>query len=181
MKLAVAAALLGALWIQDKPQIGKVCPDVTLKSLDGKEIKLSDFRKSGDQEGSVVLIVFWSFKCPDGNAILPKLAEKFPEFDKAGIKLIGICSYGEPEEKIKSVVEKKEIKYPLYYDGDASAAKALNAKVATTAIVLDAEGKVAYIGGIFHGGDEGTYDGIQAALDVKAGKAVQNAEVKPKG
>jgi peroxiredoxin len=179
MKLLASLALL--FFIQDKAELGKICPDIALKDLAGKEIKLSEFRKADGKDGSVVLIVFWSYKCPDGAGILPILKEKMPELDKQGIKFVGVCSYGEPEDKIKEFAEKNEIKYTLCYDNGLAAAKALGARVATAALVLDAEGKVQYIGGIFYGDNKDKYDGISAALDVKAGKSVKEAQVKAKG
>lgn len=179
MKLLAPLFLL--FFVQDRAELGKVCPDVALKTLDGKEIKLSDFRKADGKDGSVVLVVFWSFKCPDGAGILPALKEKFPELEKQGIQFVGVCSYGEPEDKIKDFVAKNEIKYTLCYDSGCAIAKVLGAKVATAALVLDTEGKVVYTGGIFYGDNVDKYDGISAALDVKAGKPVKEAQVKAKG
>ncbi len=180
MRLGLAAFMLVSI-LQDKPAVGKICPDIALKTLEGKEIKLSDFRKKDGADGNIVLIVFWSYKCPDGKAILPRLAAKCEELDKAGIKLVNICSYGEPEDKIKDFVQKNEIKYTMCYDDGLAAAKALGVKVATASIVCDPEGKVVYIGGIFPEQTDETYDGIQAALDLKAGKPPAKSEVKPKG
>jgi len=179
MKLLASLALL--LFVQDKVELGKICPDVTLKDLAGKELKLSDFRKSEGKDGTITLVVFWSYKCPDGAGILPVLKEKMPELEKQGIKFVGVCSYGEPEDKIKEFAEKNDIKYTLCYDGGCAVAKALGVKVATAALVLDAEGKVQYIGGIFYGDNADKYDGISAALDVKAGKPVKEGQVKAKG
>jgi len=53
MTLALAFAIAGAALAAEPPQVGDVVPDFTLKTLDGKDVKLSDVAAAGP----VVLIV----------------------------------------------------------------------------------------------------------------------------
>lgn len=174
-----AALLLLAL--QDEAQVGKPCPDLALKSVEGKEVKLSDWRKSGDKEGSIVLAVFWSIECPAGAAVIPRIDAAAERLDKEGIRLVCVCSYGETAEQLRGYAKDHALKYPLYDDSDTKAAQRLGAVVTTHSVLINPEGKVVYIGDIVAKPDESTYDGIQAALDLKAGKPLKKTEVQAKG
>ena len=46
---------------------GQTVPDFTLKDIDGKTVKLSDFR------GKTVLLLFWASWCPDCRAEIPQI------------------------------------------------------------------------------------------------------------
>src|SRR5262245_52662965 len=99
MKTLIALAF-GALLIGDeKPQVGKVVADVAMKTIDGKDVKLSDSRANAEKkvEGEITVIYSWSFKCPSGAPNLPKVkdfAEKVAGKD-SGVRLLCVSSYGE--------------------------------------------------------------------------------------
>ncbi|MBO4843501.1 MAG: TlpA family protein disulfide reductase [Bacteroidales bacterium] len=46
---------------------GQAVPDFTLNDIDGKSVKLSDFR------GKTVLLLFWASWCPDCRAEIPQI------------------------------------------------------------------------------------------------------------
>lgn len=168
MNLILALALSVSA-VDEKAELGKVVPDLVLKDLAGKEIKLSDFRKDG---GKVVLVHFWSYKCPSGAKIMDKvrtLAEKCG----TDVQFIGICSYGESEADLKKYAEESGIKYTLCYDTDKKGAKLFDAKVVTASYVLDKEGKLVY-----RGNPDKVWDAVEAA---KNGKEVAEKETKAKG
>ncbi|MBQ1694195.1 MAG: TlpA family protein disulfide reductase, partial [Bacteroidales bacterium] len=46
---------------------GQAVPDFTLNDINGKSVKLSDFR------GKTVLLLFWASWCPDCRAEIPQI------------------------------------------------------------------------------------------------------------
>lgn len=173
--LMVPALLLGAamVWGGDVAELGKVAPDLKWKTLDGKEVSLSDLRKSDKEEGKVVVIHFWSYKCPSGKVILDQVKAMAEECEKKGMVFVGICAYGESEAELKAFAEKNGIEYALCFDVGKAGAKGLGAKVVTATYVLDKEGNLVY-----RGGWEKAMDAASATND---GKEVEVKETKPSG
>jgi peroxiredoxin len=173
--MKIAAVALAALLCLDgeKAELGKTCPDLALKDLSGKEVKLSDFRKSDKTEGKIVLVTFWSYKCPSGAAIMKDVAAAAEKCEKEGIAFVGICAYGETEDQIRKYVEREQVKYALCFDTNYAGTKLFDAKVVTASYVLDREGKLVY---------RGSWDqALNAALAAKDGKAIEKNDTKAKG
>jgi len=165
MEWILAATLL--LCDDEKAELGKVVPELLLKDLTGKEVKLSELR------GKAVLIHFWSYKCPSGTRILSEVRELAEKCEKDGVVFFGICSYGESEAQLKKFAEKEQVKYPLCFDSQKKGAKLFGAEVVTTSYVLDKEGKLVY---------RGAWDKAwDAAAAAKEGKEVEVKETKAKG
>jgi peroxiredoxin len=88
-------------------------PDFTIKDLDGKPIKLSDFK------GRRVILDFWATWCPPCKMEIPhfiKLREKYEQND---LVIIGISS--EDQNTLRSFADKQKINYPLAIEQDMPA------------------------------------------------------------
>lgn len=78
-----------------------------LKDLDGKTLKLSDYR------GKWVLVNFWATWCPPCLAEIPDLVNLIRDHQNKDMVVIGIAvSYRNPKEVI-NYVQKKTIPYPI--------------------------------------------------------------------
>ncbi|MBI2900035.1 MAG: TlpA family protein disulfide reductase [Planctomycetes bacterium] len=174
MRLLLALTLALSCSAQDGTvEWDKVVPDLALKTLEGKDLKLSDFRKSEKAEGKVLIVHFWSYKCPSGNRILADVKALAEKCEKEGVGFVGICAYGETEEQLRKFAQENDLKYPLCFDTDKKGAKLFGAKVVTFTCVLDREGKLVY-----RGAWEKAWDAAAAAKD---GKEVKERETKAKG
>ena len=150
-------------------EIGKEVADIAFKPLEGKEIKLADFKKTDKSEGKVVVIYFWSCDCPSGKPLLPKakeIAEKYAG-DKSKVQFIAISSFGEKSDKVAKFCKDNEIKYLLCYDEGKKIAKHFGAKKVNTTFVIDQTGKLVYRGGLVTGKSDTSVDAVNAALEGK--------------
>ncbi|GAB6034800.1 TlpA disulfide reductase family protein [Galenea microaerophila] len=105
MQRALLAFLIGLLsfsaWSQESVL------DVTFVDLDGKTVKLSDYR------GKWVVVNFWATWCPPCNVEIPELTFFHTKHkDKDAIVLGVDYEEGDPQQ-IKAFIKRKMINYPI--------------------------------------------------------------------
>jgi thiol-disulfide isomerase/thioredoxin len=72
--------------------VGKVAPEIDGKGLDGKPMKLSDYR------GQVVLLVWWATWCGPCMAMVPHERELAERYAGRPFAVVGVNGDGDPEE-----------------------------------------------------------------------------------
>ena len=89
---------------------GKFAPDFALHSLDGSEIRLSDFR------GRPVLLNFWATWCAPCRIEMPWLAELYSAYHAKGLEVIGI-SLDDPgqQDAVRKFVREKGVNYTILF------------------------------------------------------------------
>ena len=151
--LAVALlAAVAAAPVQEL-KIGDVVKDYAFKSLDKKELKLSDFRNDKEKkvEGKVVVVFFQSQNCP--SAVKPDAVRKLvdPYLDPkkpVPVQFISVFAYGHDNEiDVGKLVEQNKQAWPCVWDEGKKFSLHLDAKKVNTCFVLDRDGKLVYRGG----------------------------------
>ncbi|BDQ03181.1 TlpA disulfide reductase family protein [Ignavibacterium sp.] len=114
----------------------KKAADFKLKTLEGKEVKLSDYR------GKVVIIDFWATWCPPCRKGIPDLISLQDEFKK-DLVVIGISLDQQNTIKdLKPFIENYKINYPVVL-GDEKVVKdygGINA--IPTSFIIDQKGNI---------------------------------------
>lgn len=108
----------------------------TLKSTDGKDVSLADYR------GKVVLVDFWATWCPPCRKGIPDLIELQKQY---GDKFVVIGISLDREKTLKDVVpfvESYKINYPVVYGTDEVVNHFGGVEAIPTAFMLDQNGKV---------------------------------------
>jgi len=113
--------------------------DFTLKSIDGKEMILSDLLKN-----KKVVLVFWATWCPHCRSEIPHI-EKFYKENKNEVIVIGI-NVGESKARVTGFVKKREISYPILLDSDSKVAKTYKIRGVPAVIAIDKDGTILYSG-----------------------------------
>ena len=115
----------------------KVAPDLTLKDVQGSELKLSDYR------GKVVLLNFWATWCGPCRVEIPW----FVEFEKAyrdrGFAVIGVSMDEDGWQAVKPFVDRQKIIYPIVLGTDTAAQRYGGIESLPTTLLIDREGKIA--------------------------------------
>jgi peroxiredoxin len=119
--------------------VGKPAPDWALSGLDGKPVRLSDFRgKKG------VLLVFFATWCPYCMEEVPSLIAFQNKYKDAKVELIAV-DIGQPANVVKSFAEARKVNYRLVLDMDEKVATAYGVTGIPTNIAIDAAGTIRYM------------------------------------
>ncbi len=88
-------------------------------TVGGKEIELGSFAKD-----KVTLLVFGATWCPSCRHEIPILKEYYSELKDSGLNVLAI-DIKESVKKVKSLIEKMQINYPVVLDSSADCSKVI--------------------------------------------------------
>lgn len=130
---------LDAKYATNLLQAGTVAPDISLKTIDGKQFSLKSLR------GKYVVLDFWASWCPDCRKDAPNIVALYDKFHKKGVEFVGV-SFDNNAESWKNGVQKLGIKYTQVSDlqrmNESPVAKTYRIKWIPTVYVIDPQGKV---------------------------------------
>jgi len=118
--------------------VGQKASPFKLLTVDGKEIELGSFAKD-----KVTLLVFGATWCPSCRHEIPILKEYYSEFKDDGLNVLGI-DIQESVKKVKSLIEKMQINYPVVLDSSADIARLYKVVGIPLNIILDKNGVIVY-------------------------------------
>ena len=124
-------------------KLGEPVADFELKDTEGKTHKLTD------HQGKVVVIHFWSAKCPFVLRYDDALKAITADYQKDGVVVLGIASNtNEPAEEIKKVAQARQVNYPVLLDPGHKIADQFGAVTTPHVYVINPEGKLVYEGAV---------------------------------
>ncbi len=121
------------------PATMEPAPDWSLKDLDGKMVKLADFK------GKVVILNFWATWCPPCRAEIPDFVSLQKEYATKGLAIVGVSLDQNGPNVVKSFVKKFGINYPVVMGSAEAAAAYGGIEVVPTTFVIDRAGQVVYV------------------------------------
>ncbi len=123
--------------------VGKEAPDFTLQSMDGKEVKLSDYK------GKKVYLKFWASWCGPCKKSMPELMELAAKQDR-DFEILTVIAPGIQGEKTVEQFPQwfqdqgyKDI--PVLYDTKATTFQAYQIRSIPTEYLIDSQGKIGKI------------------------------------
>ncbi len=156
--LALGALVLGTClttFAAPAPAAKMVAPSLQLQSLEGKTVKLSDYK------GKIVVLNFWATWCPPCREEIPDLVALQKQYAAQGVVVLGVSMDEGGPAKVASFAKKYGINYPVVM-GDAKASADYGGiQVLPTTFIIDRAGKIV--------------DGLQGATD----RAGFEAAIKP--
>lgn len=112
-------------------------PDWQLKDLDGKPVKLLDFK------GKVVVLNFWATWCPLCRKEIPALIALHDGYKDKGVVVIGVSMDQGGPSVVKPFAKRTKINYPLVMGDESTAAAYGNVQVIPTTFFIDRDGNIA--------------------------------------
>ena len=123
---------------EESTAAGQNFVDFAGKTLDGKDVKLSDYVGKGEY----VLIDFWASWCGPCMAAMPELRETYLKYSKKGLKVIGVNVWERQEGAGEKCVKDKDMIWDIMLVKDNSATDAYGVQGIPTAVIFGPDGKI---------------------------------------
>jgi peroxiredoxin len=130
--------------------LGKEAPDFVLKSMDGNNLRMSEFR------GQVVLVNFWARWAGDSRQEMPALDRINTTYERAGLVVLGV-SVDEDLVRAREFAGAMKVSYPIMFDTGSDIGREYLLQKMPMTILVDRAGVVRYSNVGFKRGDERAY------------------------
>jgi len=130
--------------------VGQDAPDFVLKSRDGANLRLSEFR------GQVVLVNFWARWAGDSRQEMPALDRINTTYRRAGLVVLGV-SVDEDSRRAREFADAMKVSYPILFDTGSDIGRDYMIQKMPMTILVDRAGVVRYSNYGFKRGDERAY------------------------
>jgi cytochrome c biogenesis protein CcmG/thiol:disulfide interchange protein DsbE len=111
-------------------------PDFELSSLDGRRVKLSDFR------GQAVLLNFWATWCPPCKIEMPWFVDIQKQYGKDGLVVLGVAMDDAESAKIAEFAHDVGVNYPVLLGTDQVSDDYGDVRSLPTTFYIDRNGNI---------------------------------------
>jgi peroxiredoxin len=147
----ILGALFAAASLAATPSIvGKEAPDFVLKGLDGRNLRLSEFR------GQVVLVNFWARWAGDTRLLMPALDRINTTYQRAGLVVLGV-SVDDDLRRAREFANAMSVSYPILFDAGSTLGQDYQLQKMPMTVLVDRAGVIRYSSVGFKRGDERVY------------------------
>jgi thiol-disulfide isomerase/thioredoxin len=114
---------------------GQLAPGFELKSLEGQNVKLSDFR------GKAVLLNFWATWCGPCKIEMPWFVELQKEYGPQGLQIVGVAMDDSSTQDIAKFVKEMGVNYPILLGTESVGQSYGGVGALPTTFFVDRDGK----------------------------------------
>jgi len=117
------------------PMPGNPAPDFTLKDLQGRDVKLSQFK------GKPVLLNFWASWCEPCRLELPLIEATQQKHQGQDLVILGVNN-GEPPEVVQSFVNENHLTFPVVLDASNEVSRAYQVNGIPSSVFINSDGQI---------------------------------------
>lgn len=145
-----------------------LAPDFTLESLDGKTMRLSDFR------GKAVLLNFWATWCGPCKIEMPWFVDLQKQYAQQGLQIVGVAMDDASKEDIAKFAKDMGVNYPVLIGKESVGDQYGGVNALPETYLIGRDGKIVdRIIGLKGKGE--IEDAIRKALDTRAATSQASA------
>lgn len=133
------AMVPGAQSLAAGDAVGRQAPDFVLNDLQGKQVRLSDFR------GKAVLLNFWATWCGPCKVEMPWFVELQKQYGPQGLEIVGVALDDSSRETISKFAKDMGVNY-LILQGQDAVGDAYGTMGLPTSFFIDRNGKIVEAG-----------------------------------
>ena len=151
-------------------KVGGKVPDFSIRTLDGKNIKLSELQKDERRtKNGVVVLSYWCTTCHSCRDVEHLLAKLYKDYAGQAAVMAVDANANETAEDVVTFVKQNELELPVVLDPSGNTADLFGVNKTTTTVVIDSNGVLRYCGQFQHKGGGSAEEALKAVL---AGKEV---------
>lgn len=134
--LAVLGAVAGLQYLHRPPNIGYEAADFTLPDLQGKPVRLSDFR------GKVVFLNFWATWCPPCRMEMPNMEGLYKQLAPRDFVMLAVAEDEGGAAAVGPFVRELGLSFPVLLDPEATLSPRYGATGYPETFIIDRNGRV---------------------------------------
>jgi peroxiredoxin len=115
---------------------GHTAPDFALKDVNGKTVKLSDYR------GKAVVLNFWATWCPPCKTEIPWFEALADKYRDQGLEVIGVALDDASDKDIASFAQEMKMNYPVLLGKEETSDLYGGVEMLPTTFYIDRNGKI---------------------------------------
>jgi peroxiredoxin len=144
--------------------VGEKVPDFSVRTLDGKAVKLSELQKDERRtKRGVVVLSFWCSTCSSCRRVEHDLDKLARDYQGQAVVIALDANAGETAERVTAFAKEKGLALPIVLDSGGRTADIFGTEVTTTTVVIDGNGVLRYCGR-FGPGNEAAEAALKAVL-----------------
>ena len=148
--LGITAAVVMATSAVSAGMKQSSAPDFTLKSHEGENIRLSEYR------GEVVLINFWASWCGPCRQEMPVLSALHDKYRALGFTVLGV-NVESDTRKARKLLQDRPVSFPVVFDSDSVVSKQYDVVAMPSTVLVDRDGNMRYLHKGYKPGLEAVY------------------------
>jgi peroxiredoxin len=135
----MVSVLLGAMTLTTHAnELSGAAPDFTLKSNQGKNIRLQDLR------GQVVMLNFWASWCGPCRQEMPLMDDIYKKYEKLGFTILAV-SVDEDATDADTFLKSVPVSFPVLYDNTSKVSELFEVDAMPTTIMIDRDGNKRFL------------------------------------
>jgi len=119
-----------------KAVMGAAAPDFLLKSVDGKDVRLSDYR------GRVVLLNFWATWCPPCRSEMPSIESLNRKMSGYDFTILAVSIDGFETSQLRNIVSPNNYTFTVLHDPEQRVADIYLISGIPTTYIIDKNGVI---------------------------------------
>jgi peroxiredoxin len=124
--------------LTEAPRVGHMAPDFVLQTLDGREVRLSDYR------GHVVFLNFWATWCGPCKTEMPAMEQLYREFRPKGFVVLAVSTDAEGPTVTKPYRDALGLTFTIAHDADMLVGRLYGVRSLPQTFMVSREGVITH-------------------------------------
>jgi peroxiredoxin len=148
--------------LTEAPRVGHRAPDFVLPTLDGREVRLSDYR------GHVVFLNFWATWCGPCKVEMPAMERLYREYRRQGFAILAVSTDEEGAAVTRPFRDSLGLSFTIAHDPEMIAGRLYGVRTLPITFLVNREGVITHkIFGARDWQEPEAREGIQRLLRIR--------------